>query len=81
MPSPVVLRQPKFFDYPSVAREAGVSPADLAVIESQTRADYPNDQMMFELRMLRTCQSILDGFATVRQAITPDSKVPPASAA
>lgn len=65
-------RDPHYFDYPAVAREAGISDADLVAIERRVRQDYPDDPMMFELRMLRTCRAILDGSASVQDALQTD---------
>ncbi|MFN0012811.1 MAG: hypothetical protein ACKVS8_14350 [Phycisphaerales bacterium] len=53
--------KPEYFDYPAVAAEAGILPDQLAVIERAAAADYPGDKMMFELRMLRTCNAIKAG--------------------
>lgn len=64
--------QPQYFDYPAVATAARIGESDLAAIEARVRADYPNDQMMFELRMLRTCTAIKSGAATVADALRPD---------
>lgn len=64
--------QPEYFDYPSVARQAGIVQVDLAAIEARTRLDHPDDPMMFELRMLRTCMAIRDKAATVADALRPD---------
>ena len=63
--------KPEYFDYVSIARDAGISEKDLQAIEERTRADYPGDQMMFELRMLRTCRAIAGGRATVKDALRP----------
>lgn len=62
-------RNPQYFDYPAVARHAGISESDLDAIEAVVRKDHPNDLMMFELRMLRTCRAIQSGTATVQDAI------------
>lgn len=65
--------QPQYFDYIVVAAAARIAEPDLAAIEARVRADYPNDPMMFELRMLRTCSAIKSGAATVADALKPDS--------
>ena len=54
-----------FFDYEKVSREAGISAADLGAICRLVREDYPTDDMMFELRVMRTCRAIGEGFTTV----------------
>jgi hypothetical protein len=58
-----------YFDYLSIAREAGMSQADLVVIERLVRADYGSDDNLFELRMLRTCSAIRDRRVTVQQVL------------
>lgn len=62
---------PRYFDYPRVASEAGISDFDLAAIEAAIRVDFPSqfDDMLFELRMLRTCRAIAHGSATVQDAL------------
>jgi hypothetical protein len=72
---------PEYFDYQSVAREPGIAEADLAAIEDIARKDYPGDQMMFELRMLRTCRAIKEGQATVADALRGEDDNPSASSA
>ncbi|MDO8589287.1 MAG: hypothetical protein Q7T82_19870 [Armatimonadota bacterium] len=57
-----------YFDYESVAREAGISPQDLAAICENMRLEFPTDDMMWELHVLRACMAIRDGHLTVQQA-------------
>jgi hypothetical protein len=52
------------FDYDKMAREANLSPAQLEVIKQGVRLEYPLDQMLFELHVLRACRVIRDGLAT-----------------
>lgn len=64
----------RHFDYESVAREAGISAEDLAEISRLVRQDFPSDDMLYELHVLRACmvvndkrytlEQILEGFAT-----------------
>ncbi len=61
--------RPEYFDYLTVARDAGISDADLALLQLAIRADYPGDDMLYELRLLRTCKAIRDGHATVADAL------------
>ena len=58
-----------YFDYVSVADEAGIAPEQLAALEERARPDYPGDQMMFELRMLRTCNAIRRGKVSVESVL------------
>ena len=62
----------EYFDYERVAREAGIADEKLAVLAAQVRTEFPGDQMMFELHMLRACKAIRDGHITIDQAIAVD---------
>lgn len=66
----------KFFDYERVAAEAGISPADLDALRRRVQADYANDEMMCELRLLRTCHAIAAGKCTVADALKSEERVP-----
>jgi hypothetical protein len=50
-----------YFDYLSVAQECRFTPDQLAALETLERREFPNDQMMFELHMLRVIQQIRSG--------------------
>jgi hypothetical protein len=65
-------RTAEYFNYLEVAQRAKIAEADVAAIEAIVRQDYANDQMMFELRMLRVCRAIERGSATVDDALRPD---------
>ncbi len=65
----------RWFDYEGVAREAGIPDDKLAELVRMTREEYGDDDMLFELRMLRTCSAIRDGYATVEDALKPDPLV------
>lgn len=41
------------FDYENAARRLGVPPETVKMLEIEVRADFPHDDMMFELHMLR----------------------------
>ena len=57
------------FDYAKLAGEAGVSADQLAELERLVRQDYGSDEMMIELRLLRTIQAIRDGVLSVDEAL------------
>ncbi|MBI5155062.1 hypothetical protein HZA57_07480 [Candidatus Poribacteria bacterium] len=44
----------EYFDFPSLATEAGLSDAQVTDLFQRTLEDYCGDRMMAELRMLRT---------------------------
>ena len=58
----------EYFDYNKIAREAGISDEDLSAIRDAMRREFPTDDMMWELHILRACMAIRDGHLTVEQA-------------
>ena len=55
----------EFFDYKSVAKEANIPPDKLAIICDMLRREYPDDEMLYELHVLRACLSVRDGRTTL----------------
>src|ERR1700760_222940 len=70
--------QPEHFDYRPAAQRAGLSVAQLAQIIRVFEADYPADLMLRELHILRACNALADGRATINDF---QIEAPPASAA
>ena len=58
----------EYFDYKKVAREAGISDEDLSAICDVMRREFPTDDMMWELHILRACMAIRDGRLTIEKA-------------
>ena len=54
----------EYFEYQKTAREAGITPEQLEVIKRDIREDYPHDNMLWELHVLRACMAIRDGTTT-----------------
>jgi hypothetical protein len=63
----------RYFDYGKVADEAGISPRKLTRLEVAVRREFPRDDMMFELHILRVCTAIRDGYVTIDEALADDS--------
>jgi len=59
----------RYFDYNKVAKEAGIPPDKMAKLLSAVREEFPKDDMMFELHMLRVCLAIRDGHVSVEEAL------------
>ncbi|MHC4198902.1 MAG: hypothetical protein ACYSU0_02860 [Planctomycetota bacterium] len=59
----------RHFDYESVAREAGISAEDLAEISRLVRQDFPADDMLFELHVLRACMAVKDKRYSLQQTL------------
>ena len=70
----------EYFDYRTTARDAGIDDDQLRLIEKMFRADYPSDDMLYELHVLRACQSIRDGLTTL-DAVLRDARGDQSSAA
>ncbi len=62
----------RYFDYRKVAKEAGIPPDKMAKLISAIRKEFPKDNMMFELHVLRACLAIRDGRVTVEDALRPE---------
>lgn len=59
----------RYFDYESVAREAGLSDSQVSALCRLMRAEFPRDDMLYELHVLRACYAIRDGWITFDQAV------------
>ncbi len=57
------------YNLPEIATQAGVSAAQLRELEGCVRAQYAFDEMMIELRLLRTLRAIGDGAVSAGDAI------------
>ena len=63
----------EYFDYQSVAAEAGITQAQLAQIVESVRREFPEDQMLLELHVLRACRAIRDRQVTLEQVLAESS--------
>ena len=57
------------FDYRELAKRLCIGGGELGELEACVRAQYDPDEMMAELRMLRTLQAIEDGALTLAEAV------------
>jgi hypothetical protein len=60
----------EFFDYESAAREAGIPPDKLALICCMMRSEYPGDEMLYELHVLRACMAVRTGHADLEEIVS-----------
>jgi DNA-binding XRE family transcriptional regulator len=49
----IVKQIDRMFDYEALAKEYNVNREALAQLEKEVRRDFPHDEMMFELHMIR----------------------------
>jgi hypothetical protein len=60
----------QYFDYESAAREANIPPDKLEQLSRRILQEFPHDQMMYELHVLRACMAIKSGVLTIDQALS-----------
>ena len=63
-----------YFDYEEVAREAHIPAEKLDELRHLIRGEFPRDEMMYELHLLRACMAIRDGVVTLQQALSLEQK-------
>jgi len=59
------------FDYRSAADRVGIQPEDLARLTTMARAEFPSDEMMVELHVLRTILAVERGAVTMEEILRP----------
>ena len=59
----------RYFDYETIAQRAGIPEEKLKELCKLVRQEFPRDNMMYELHLLRACQSISEGHITLDEAI------------
>jgi hypothetical protein len=66
----------EYFDYKSVASEANIPDGSLAEICRIMRQEFPGDEMMFELHVLRACLAVRDGLVSLADVLRGESPTP-----
>ena len=59
----------RYFDYEKAARDANIPANKLDVLRRIVRAEFPRDEMMYELHLLRVCMAIKEGLVRIEEAI------------
>ncbi len=62
----------RYFNYEKIASEAGVSADTLAALREKVRQEFPKDDMMYELHLLRVCVALKDKRLSLEDALKPD---------
>jgi hypothetical protein len=55
----------RYFDYEKVAREANLSRGAVSDLCQQMRREFPWDDLLYELHVLRACMAVRDGQLTL----------------
>jgi hypothetical protein len=58
-----------YFDFEKVARQAGISAAHLKQLCEAMHREFPTDEMMRELHVLRACMAVRDGLISLEDAL------------
>ena len=61
----------QYFDYETVAQDAKIPADKLKLLAKMVREDFPTDDMMYELHLMRVCSAIQAGFASLEEALHP----------
>lgn len=59
----------KYFDFEKVALEAKISKDELAKLEKIMRREFPGDEMMYELHMVRACIAVKNKYGTIDEML------------
>lgn len=62
----------KYFDFESVAAEAGISDEKLKRLCQLVRQEFRSDDMMFELHVLRACMAVKSGNLDLDRILQPE---------
>jgi hypothetical protein len=58
-----------YFDFQSVARQANISLGHLRQLQEIMHREFPSDEMMRELHVLRACMAVRDGLISLEDAL------------
>ncbi len=59
----------RHFDYERIAQDAKIPPDKLEELRQQIRQEFPHDEMMYELHLLRAGMAIKRGVLGVEEAL------------
>ena len=59
----------RYFDFEKVAQESGIPKDKLAKLCQALRQEFPSDELMYELHVLRVCLAIQKGDITLEEAL------------
>ncbi len=59
----------RYFDFEKSAREVNIPPAKMEELRRLVRQEFPRDEMMYELHLLRACMAIKGGVVSVEEAV------------
>jgi len=60
----------QYFNFAEIAREAGIPDDKLDELCKSIRQEFPKDDMMYELHVLRACMAIRDGYIQLEDIVS-----------
>ena len=70
----LLMLKMSYFNFTPVAEEAGISPDKLCELCAVIRREYPADDMLYELHVLRACMAVRDGLITLDDVLRTESE-------
>ena len=61
----------RYFDYETLAQEAKIPADKLKLLAKAVRDEFPTDDMMYELHLMRVCSAIQAGYVSLEEALNP----------
>ena len=59
----------RYFNYEKIAKKAGIPSDKLEGLRKMVRQEFPHDDMMYELHLLRACRAIQQRHTTIDEAL------------
>lgn len=59
----------RYFDYEKVFQEAKIPSDKMEILRRIIHEEFPRDEMMYELHLLRACMAIKEGLISIEEAI------------
>ena len=59
----------RYFDFEKLARDAGIPADKMEELCQSIRREFPRDEMMYELHVLRACMAVRDGHIRLEDAL------------
>ena len=55
-------------------RESGLNQGQIEQIKAEVRYEFPNDDMMYELHLIRLVHSLTNGYCRLQDILTPEKE-------
>lgn len=66
----------RYFDYETVAHDIGAGVEEIDEVRRQIRKEFPSDDMLYELHVLRAFLAVKDGYLTLRELVGSPRRAP-----